>query len=206
MDKLDLVRENPQAYKAKSRPAVASPEPGLFLAVDGRGGPNEPGGAFSVSVGALYGLAWTLKFLHKARGHDFKVAPLEAFWSVPGPPEAWRTAPQSSWEWTALIRVPGFVAEADLAAARAQLAARGKEGPFERVALRELDEGPCVQILHLGPYADEQPTIHALHAFADEQSLPLRGRHHEVYLSDPQRTKPERLKTILRHGVGPPTA
>ncbi len=203
MDKLNLVRANPQAYKAKTAPQIASPEPGHYLAVDGQGGPNEDGGAFQAAVGALYGMGWTLKFLHKAREQDFQVPPLESFWSVEGRAEAWRTAPRSAWRWTAVIRMPDFVEPADLEHAREQLAKKGKEGPFELVELRAIDEGPCVQILHLGPYAEEPATIERMHDFAAEQGFQLRGRHHEVYLSDPNRTKPERLKTILRHAVEP---
>lgn len=202
MSKLDLVAANPVAYRARSNPRLVEPEPGRFLIVDGQGAPEVEGGDFSLAMGALYGVAWTLKFMHKAREQDFKVAPPESWWWIDSDDRAaWRTAPRSQWCWRAAIRVPSFVTDEDLAEAREQLAARGKEGRFELVELADVDEGECVQVLHKGPYADEEPTISAMHAWVAEQGLSLRGPHHEVYLSDPKRTKPERLKTILRHGV-----
>ncbi|HEX9108433.1 MAG TPA: GyrI-like domain-containing protein, partial [Longimicrobiales bacterium] len=103
--------------------------------------------------------------------------------------------------WTALIRTPDFVTDEDLQSAVAELKRKGKGPAVERVRLQRLEEGECVQVLHVGPYSAEPPTIEALHAFAAQQGRTLSGRHHEIYLSDPRRVPPERLKTILRQPV-----
>jgi hypothetical protein len=101
-----------------------------------------------------------------------------------------------------IIRVPDFIKEKDLQQTFAQLRAKGKDGDFENVKLESLDEGSCVQMLHVGPYNQENRTIDQMLAFAEEKGLTCRGKHHEIYLSDPRRVPPERLRTILRLPVG----
>ena len=198
--KIDLCKDHPEVYKARETPDVVEVGVGRYLTFSGQGAPEGP--AFGEAVGGLYSVAYTLKFMHKAQGRDFKVAPLEASWWTDGP-RRFDTVPREQWRWKARIRVPLFVAAEDLEGARRQLADKGKEGAFGSVRLETLDDGACVRVLHVGPYADEQPTIEAMHAFAVEQGFELAGRHHEVYLSDPRRTKPERLRTVLRHPVRP---
>ena len=138
----------------------------------------------------------------KREGSDYTVAPLEALWWPSPATGAFPVKPDPSWRWTALIRTPELVGPADLETAAAELERKGKGGAAARVRLQALDEGECVQMLHVGPYSTEPATVEAMHAFAAARGRELRGRHHEIYLSDPRRVPPERLKTILRQPVG----
>jgi hypothetical protein len=150
---------------------------------------------------ALYGLAYTLKFHYKALGTDFKVMALEGLWSIEhGVFDMNNPTPREEWRWTSMIRVPDFVEQDALNEVLPDLIEkRGKK--VREVRLMEFNEGLSAQILHLGPYSEEIPTINRLHAWAEDQGYRLRGDHHEIYMSDPRRTKPENLKTIIRHPV-----
>lgn len=193
--KLDLRKQHPEGYAATRAPALVDVGPGKYLAVAGKGKPGGP--EFQQAVASLYSTAYTLKFQGKAAGRDFKVAPLEGIWEVNDEmgPEAFGRLP-----WRLLLRVPDRVAKADLRRASEALAAKGKAPPCP-VTLERLDEGPCVQALHVGPYDKERDTVAALQSFARAHGYKPRGTHHEIYLSDPGRTPPGRLRTILRHPV-----
>ena len=172
--------------------------------IDGRGDPNTSE-EYQDALQALYGVAYTLKFtLKKAEPErDFKVAPLEGLWwaDEEAPTMAELQRDRDAWNWTMMIAVPDAVTAAEVTAA-AEAAAKRRELPAApRIRLERFAEGLAAQIMHVGPYADEAPTIERLHAFAAEQGYELRGRHHEIYLGDPRRTAPERLKTVLRHPV-----
>ncbi len=193
----DLVRTHPEAYKPRAHPTLVKLGRATFLTFDGQGLTSGDTGPFQAAIAALYGVAYTLKFSAKARGRDFRVPPIEAIWSLPeGSVPA--TAPREAWHWKARIRVPDGLGARDVAAARALLAKRGKQGCFDEVRLERMNDGACVTMLHVGPYDAEQPALESLLAFAAEHGKTPRGWHHEVYLSDPQRTAPERLKTLLR--------
>jgi hypothetical protein len=196
-EKIDLYKLHKNEYKAKPAPELIDIGPAKYLAIDGKG---EPGGtAFQSCVAELYGGAYTIKFSRKlGGGPDFKVCCLEGLWWC-GDPAHWMDQPRDSWEWKLLIRVPDFVGERELKAAQKQLAAKGKPAPGVR--LETLREGRVVQALHVGPYATECETVDKMHAFAEAQGLSFHGRHHEIYLNDPRRVPPERLKTILRMPV-----
>ncbi len=200
LQKLNLVQAHRDEYAQPTAPTLVHVGPAQYLAVDGEGDPNGPG--FQEAVGALYGAAYTIKMRKKRDGTDYAVAPLEGLWPpsaglAPGLAEA-----KAGWSWTALIRTPDFVEAEDLERAVAELERKKKGGPaLRRVRLQRIEEGDCVQMLHVGPYATEPATVAAMHAFAQAQGRELRGRHHEIYLSDPRRTAPERLKTILRQPV-----
>lgn len=199
-DKLDLFKQHKDDYKASAKaPAIVAPAAGTYLALAGRG---EPGGdEFQARVGAMYAMAFTVKMTSKfVAGRDYKVAPLEALWWHDGD-EEFSQVPPESWCWKLLIRTPEFIGEENLCDARAGLEAKGKGQFVSEVALEVLDEGPCVQMLHVGPYDREQITIDEMITFAATKGLILHDLHHEIYLSDPRRTAPERLKTILRHPV-----
>ena len=206
MSPFDLVKQLKPLYAPSPRhPAIVEVPELSFLMIDGRGDPNSSE-AYQDALGALYGIAYTLKFtLKKAKPErDFKVAPLEGLWwaDVEAPSMAALQADRDSWKWTMMIAVPDEVTAAEVAAA-AKAAARRRPLPAAaRVRLKRFAEGLAAQIMHVGPYADEAPTIATLHAFVEEQGYALRGRHHEIYLGDPRRTAPERLKTVLRHPVG----
>ena len=202
---IDLVKEHKPLYTPPSKAPVIVEVPELaFLMLDGRGDPNSSD-QYQAALQALYGVAYTLKFTLKKADpeHDFKVAPLEGLWWTDGEPpslDALQTD-RDSWNWTMMIAVPDAVAAAEVAAA-ADAAARRRPLPAAGlVRLERFAEGQAAQIMHIGPYAEEAPTIARLHDFAAAQGYELRGRHHEIYLGDPRRTAPERLKTVLRHPV-----
>ncbi|MFN8379165.1 MAG: GyrI-like domain-containing protein [Anaerolineae bacterium] len=170
-----------------------------FLMIDGEGDPSQA--PFQQGIGALYSAAFTLKFtFKKGRAIDFPVMPLEGLFGsdiAGGVP----TEPENFWHWTIMITVPDLITPDDVAEA---VAAAGKKKPNPALALVRLDrlsEGRVAQVLHIGPYAEEHATIEALHAFIAAEGYRPHGRHHEIYLSDPARTAPERMKTILRHPV-----
>ena len=135
----------------------------------------------------------TRKFAGKP---DYAVCKLEAQWFTDGEPAA---IPKEAWKWKLMMRTPDFVSQKDLKTAMGTLLKRGKSREIEEVTLETIDEGVCVQMLHVGPYERESETIALMRRFAEANGLKLSGPHHEIYLSDPRRVPPERLKTILRN-------
>jgi len=201
----DLVKQLKPLYAPSAKHAAIVEVPGLaFLMIDGRGDPSSSE-VYQDALAALYGVAYTLKFALKkeAPERDFKVAPLEGLWwaDTEAPSMDALRADRDSWNWTMMIAVPDGVTAAEVTAA-AEAAARRRPLPAaDRIRLERFEEGLAAQIMHVGPYSAEAPTIAALHAFVEEQGYALRGRHHEIYLGDPQRAAPERLKTVIRHPV-----
>ena len=196
--KLDLYARHKSEYIAPRSPAVLTMGAARYLTVAGRGDPNGP--TFGAAVGALYGIAYTIKMAKKAGGRDFRVSKLEGLWWGAPRGKLLIDSPVRTWRWKVMIRVPTFVAARDLLAARRTLVRRGRTLEA-RVRLETLREGRCVQMLHRGPYRAEHGTIAAMVAFARGRGLRPRGRHHEIYLSDPRRVAPARLRTILRQPV-----
>jgi hypothetical protein len=178
-----------------------------YLMVDGTGDPSTAA-AFQEALQALYGVAYTLKFgLRKQIGREFRVRPPEAlFWdaAAAGPDPQAALSNKEGWQWTLMIGLPDFVTADQVAAAVATLRRKHKSAALELLRFAEFGEGACAQVLHVGPYAAEAPTIALLHAFVRERGLHPRGRHHEIYLSDPRHTRPERLRTIIRQPVTAP--
>jgi hypothetical protein len=206
--KLDLSKQFKELYFPPRTPVLVEVPPLDFLVCDGRGHPE--GGGFQEAFQALYGAAYTLKFSTKAQDPslDWKVMPLEAYWWVPGVEDLGLQAVDESrkedWEWRALIAQPDYVTAEMLDDAREELVRRRKGGPrLADVRLERVDEGRCAQVMHVGPYAGERPTIEALHAFVAGQGLRISGHHHEIYLGDPRRTAPEKLRTVIRYAVEP---
>lgn len=154
------------------------------IAVDGTGKPG--GEEFTAAVQALYSVAYALRFALKAEGIERKVGHLEGLWD-------------RDWHWTLFIAIPDEADPVHVAAAIEK--AREKAPAADRIRIDTIEEGTVVEALHVGPYATEPETVAAMEAFAGEQGLEPRGPHHEIYLSDPRRTAPDRLKTILRHPV-----
>jgi len=189
---VDLRRERAEEYASSRQPHLVRVARGRYLAVDGQG---EPGGDFFMRAArALWAIASTLRRAAHAAGRDFRIMPLEAQW--------WDTSePQERWRYKLMIRVPEVVGDRDLAAARASLEASGRGEGVEAVELERFSEGRCVQALHVGPYTREHETIDRMMAAAAARGLGFAGLHHEIYLSDPLRTRPERLRTVLRHPV-----
>ena len=203
--KLDLAKVYPQYYKAGKEPVLIRLDPIRYLTVEGAGAPE--GEQFHAAVGALYGVAFTVKMTKKFAGTDYKVSHLEGLWwadwdrSKLADPEALWTVPRESWKWKLMIMVPEFITKRDFDAARRQLIERRGDAAVDGVKLETLDEGMAVQILHVGPYAAEPESIGKMRALMKAEGLRERGLHHEIYLSDPRRVAPERLRTILRQPV-----
>ncbi|HYG99945.1 MAG TPA: GyrI-like domain-containing protein [Terriglobales bacterium] len=201
--KTDLVSELKALYTASAKsPSIVTVPKMKYLTVDGHGHPDKTP-AFQEAASALFQVAYTLKFmLKKAGSHDFKVMPLEGFWWPPDG-SAFLSAPDD-WNWTLMIALPSFVTVSHFNKAIEQLRAKKKvevSPALDNVHVQEFKEGKAVQMLHIGPYSSEEPTVTKLGDFATDAGFSLSGRHHEIYLSDPKRTPPEKLKTIIRYSI-----
>lgn len=198
--KIDLFQQHKAEYVTPKHPVLIEVGTARYLAVDGEGEPGEA--VFQERLGALYGVAYTCKFASKLGGHDYTVGKLEALWGVQGQSrEDLERLPPSRWKWTMLSRVPELVSATDLERACTTLREKGKQGEFEAVRLEAIEEGTCVQVLHVGPYENEPQTVAQMLAFAASEGWAPHRWHHEIYLSDPRRVPPERLRTILRQPV-----
>lgn len=173
---------------------------------------NQPPGSgqYQEAIGALYGIGYSLKMglkfgkLPRPSGYfDYKVGALETFWWSVG--KELEISNAATLRWQAWLMVPGFVTGELFDEARALAAAKHPEARYDAASLVTIDEGHVVQVLHVGRYDKEQPTIEALHAYLVGHGLAVAGKHHEIYISDPRRTPPEKLKTVIRLGVRPAT-
>jgi hypothetical protein len=199
-EKIDLYKKYKDQYVEAKRPVLVTVGKATYLTIDGRGAPG--GETFSTRIGALYAVAYTIKMTRKFAGkQDYGICKMEALWWLDSDQRDWSKVPQDQWNWKVMIRTPEFVTPKDLDQAIKILLEKGKEPLCREVRLESIEEGRCVQMLHVGPYAQEERTIGQMEAFAESQGLVLTGRHHEIYLSDPHRVPPERLKTTLRHPV-----
>jgi hypothetical protein len=191
---------------ATTTPDVVDVPARIALAIDGAGPPDSP--VFERALGALYGVAYGLKFARKPAGRNFKVGPLEGRWWAEGAPEDVLQVPRETWRWRLRIGVPGDVVEADVAAiVRAAVGKKGGklEGSEEarRVALERIPAARVGRILHVGPYAAEKASFARMEEALAAAGLRRARPHVEVYLSDPRRTKPEKLKTVLLGEIEP---
>ncbi len=178
--------------------ALVDVPPMRFIGVDGAGDPNSAA-AYAEAVEALYQVAYTLKFAHRDR--PFTVGPLEGLWWAEDP-TTFVTRKKAAWRWTMLISLPPGFTDDEIDAAKAAALEKKKRPAISRVRVVALSEGRCAQVLHTGPYDDEGPKLAELHgAFFAEHGLTFNGLHHEIYLSDPRRVEPAKLKTILRQPV-----
>ena len=202
-EKTDLKKAD--AYRARrGQFRVLTVPPTRYLMVDGHGDPNtDPG--YAAALAALYPVAYALKFASKESGHDYVVPPLEGLWWAEHMASFTDARDKTVWDWTMMLAVPDWLGEQDVTAAVA--AVRAKKTPPARLDdlhVRVLDEGFCVQTLHIGPFDAEGPVLEEMHSeFIPAQGLQMTGRHHEIYLSDPRRAAPEKLRTILRQPVRP---
>ena len=170
-----------------------------YLMVDGEGGPAVE--SYQQAIEALYGLSFTVKFdVKKGVGPDYTVMPLEGLWWAKDM-TAFSSDRKDEWQWKMMIMQPDHVTAKHVNAATKQL--REKKNPLalDKIRFESYHEGPSAQILHIGPYDDEGPTVAQMHKFIDENGYQLHMKHHEIYLSDPRRSKPEKLKTVLRQPV-----
>jgi hypothetical protein len=199
-DKVDL-RKTLDSYRAQSgKFRVLEIPPRQYLMLDGHGDPNTA--AYGDAISTLYPLAYKLKFASKAVGRDYVVPPLEALWSAADMSAFTSDRDKSRWDWTLLLLVPDWVGADAVEAARATVAAGDPPPRLADVRLEILDEGLCVQTLHLGPFDDEGPVLARMHdEFIPGEGLRMTGRHHEIYFSDTRRVAPEKFRTILRQPV-----
>jgi hypothetical protein len=200
---LDLRRQMPQLYSAPSTPVLLEVPELSYLQVYGHGDPNTAP-EYAEAVEALYAVAYAIRFALKRgpQGLDAAVMPLEGLWWTPDM-STFTTEDKSAWDWTLMIRVPDLIDAAAVDQARAS-AARKKPLPgLDRVGWASYTEGPSAQVLHVGPYSAEGPTVERLHRFIADAGFVPAGKHHEIYLGDPRRAAPERLRTIIRQAVAP---
>jgi hypothetical protein len=197
----DFLLQDKALYQPKDTPALVAVPTFDFLAVDGKGDPNTSDD-YAAAVSALYTAAYTLKFAVKtASGTDYRVLPLEGLWWSEDPADFTR-GDRRRWQWTMMIRQPVSVTEDQFAAARDK--ALDKAGQVaERLRLDPFDEGASAQLMHHGPYAEEGPTVARLHEFIAASGLRPRDKHHEIYLSDPNRSRPENMRTVVRQPIEP---
>jgi hypothetical protein len=201
MKKIDLKKDLKYLYQ----PSVSEVElvrvPKFnYLMIDGEGDPNNSQ-SFQEAVQALYTVAYTLKFMiKKEKSVDYPVMALDGLWWMDDMSQ-FTTENRDAWRWTLMILQPAVVTKSLFAKALKQ--AREKKGlaALAKIRLEPYSEGLSVQIMHVGPYAEEAPTIQKLHAVARERGCELRGKHHEIYLGDPRKSKPEKLKTVLRQPI-----
>ena len=200
--KTDLKKEL-DSYRAKRGEFRVLDVPALrYLMVDGQGDPNTSH-QYADALAALYPLAYALKFASKDElGRDYVVMPLEALWWASDMEVFTSARDKSRWEWTAMIMVPDWVTDEQWSAALARVAKKDRPASLDLVRLETLEEGRCVQTLHVGPYDAEAEVLARMHEeVIPAAGLRMSGQHHEIYLSDARRVEPAKLRTILRQPV-----
>lgn len=195
---LDSYRAKQGEFRVLEVPAAT------YLMVDGHGDPNTAS-AYTDAIEALYPVAFTIKFASKKElGRDYVVPPLEALWWAEDMEAFTSGRDKSQWHWTAMIMIPDWITAEMFSAAVDAVRCKRAPAGLDRVRVEALEEGRCVQTLHLGPYDDEAAVLAQLHDhFIPGEGLRLTGKHHEIYLSDARRVEPARLRTILRQPVRP---
>lgn len=200
----DYKKEYKEFYMPKSRPEIVAVPKANYIAVRGKGDPNEPGGAYQQAIGILYAVAYTLKMSHKTDHRiegffEYVVPPLEGFWQQRG-----GNTDKSAFSWLSVIRLPDFVTRADFEWA-VKTASEKKKTDCTTAEFLTIDEGLCVQIMHHGSYDSEPESIAQMDAYLArhgyENDLDGGRLHHEIYLSDPRKAAPEKLKTVIRHPI-----
>jgi hypothetical protein len=202
-DKIDFKKTLGSYHARSGQFSTVEVPPLQFLMIDGHGDPNTSA-EYTDALQALYPVAYNLKFASKALGRDFTVMPLEGLWWADDPAAFTTARDKSQWSWTLMIMQPDWITEELFDAAVAKVGAKDAPRSLGALRLETLNEGRCVQTLHLGPFDAEGPTLARLHdEIIPARGLRMRGTHHEIYLSDLRRTAPSRLRTILRQPVEP---
>ena len=204
----DFKKEYKEFYMPKNKPQIVTVPKANYIAVRGKGNPNEVDGAYQQAMSVLYSVAYTLKMSYKT---DYKiegffeyvVPPLEGFWWQEGI-DGVDYANKDAFQWISVIRLPDFITEKDFNWA-VETAAKKKKLDCSSAEFLTIDEGLCVQIMHIGAYDNEPETVAVMDAFLEEtgyvNDFSETRLHHEIYLSDPRRTAPEKLKTVIRHPI-----
>lgn len=203
MTKIDFTKEYKQLYQPSAREFELVEVPRLtYLMVDGHGDPNTAP-AYAQAVEALYGLAYRIKFISKAElGRDYVVPPLEGLWWADDYNSFTTALDKSKWDWTMLIMVPEWISRELYERALDELRRKKPLPALEAIRMEPYEEGLAAQILHIGPYDAEGPVLARLHQeWIPQHGYVESGKHHEIYLSDPRRVEPAKLKTVLRQPV-----
>lgn len=204
----DYKKEYKEFYLPPRKPTIVEVPPMNYLAVRGKGNPNEKNGAYQSAVGLLYALAYTLKMSHKTDHRidgffEYVVPPLEGFWWQEGM-QGIDYAHKDAFNFISIIRLPDFVTRADFDWAVAE-ATKKKKMDFSRVEFLTYDEGTCVQCMHIGSFDDEPATVSAMHEYAAQNGYELditdTRYHHEIYLSDPRKCDVSNQKTVVKHPI-----
>ncbi len=204
----DFKKEYKEFYLPPKKPTIVTVPKINYMAVRGKGNPNDENGEYKNSIGLLYGIAFTIKMsyksTHKIDGYfEYVVPPLEGFWWQDGS-DLIDYANKDGFNFISLIRLPDFVAKADFDWA-VQEAMKKKKADFSKVEYLTYDEGICVQCMHVGSYDDEPKTVALMHEYIEANGYDLdineNRYHHEIYLSDPRKCAVEKLKTVLRHPI-----
>lgn len=204
----DFKKEYKEFYMPKNKPVIITVPKMNYIAVRGKGNPNDEKGEYKNSIGLLYAIAFTIKMSyrgsHKIEGYfEYVVPPLEGFWWQEGGGEI-NYADKDGFNFISLIRLPDFVTKADFDWA-VQEATNKKKADFSKVEFLTYDEGVCVQCMHIGSYDDEPATIESMHEYMQangyELDISSTRFHHEIYLSDPRKCAAEKLKTVVRHPI-----
>ena len=211
MTPFDYKKEYKALYLPKEMPSIVEVPSMQYAAVRGHGDPNEPEGEYGRAVAVLYGISYTIKMSYKGSRKvdgffEYVVPPLEGFWWMEGGAPGVDYRNKSGFNWISIIRVPEFVTEEVFAWAKEE-AQRKKRIDTSLAELITVSEGLCVQCLHIGSYNEEPATVAKMDHYRMEQGyenvISDRRRHHEIYLSDPRKVSPERMKTVIRHPVRP---
>lgn len=199
MGKIDYKKELKHLYRPSAKKVEIVEVPQMnFLMVDGEGDPNTAQ-SFSDAIEALYPVSYTLKFMIKKGeiGIDYGVLPLEAIWWSDDM-SAFSTGNKDAWKWTLMIMQPDFITQKMVKEAMEEVKVKKKPASLPLIRFETFKEGKAAQIMHIGPFSEEGPTIEKVHLFIEENGSHRVGKHHEIYLSDIRRAAPEKWKTIVR--------
>lgn len=202
MEKIDFKKKFATFYNVPlSKINIVTIPEMQFLAIDGKGDPNKSK-EFQEAVEALYSVSYTLKFMIKkgSMAIDYGVLPLEGQWYMDNMNDFCEER-KDEWKWTLMIMQPDFVTKSLIEAAMQQASSKKTLPALTKTKFEKSTEGLCAQIMHIGPYSEERPTIERLHKFIKENGYHLTGKHREIYLSDPRKSVPEKLKTIIRQPI-----
>lgn len=189
-------------YSPKAgKPEIITPPKMQFLMIDGQGNPNDSV-VFQNAIQVLYAVAYGLKFSRKKAGltPDFSVGTLEGLWWVKEGKE-FAIGAKHDWVWTLMIWMPDFITKQDITQQLAVVKAKKPDLAFDTLRLESFNEGTCVQIMHVGPYSEEEASVTLMDNYAQEHGYRQSGKHHEIYMGDPRRAAPDKLKTIIRHPI-----
>lgn len=213
IEKIDYKKQDKALYSPTTSPSIIDVPRMQFVAVSGRGDPNEIDGEYQRAMSLLYGISFTIKMSKYGKStplnyHDYVVPPLEGLWDIDlDEIHDFGVADKSKFDWISMIRLPEFVKEPIFEWAKSELIKKKPELDFSKLFYFDFEEGTCAQIMHVGPYDDESRSIKSLEdfvessGFTEDFDLEKHRYHHEIYLGDPRKTAPSKLRTIIRHPI-----